>query len=93
MKEQQIQKKIINYLEDEGYYVVKVVIATKAGVPDILACVNGKFIGIEVKTPNTKTNISSLQEYNLDKIHYTGGKSLVAWNVDMVKDFINDNAL
>jgi len=90
MTEQNIQRKIIKWLESEGYYVVKVVNATKAGVPDLLACINGKFIGIEVKTPKTKTNVSPLQAFNLTKIVVCGGHSLVAWSLEQVKEFIKE---
>lgn len=92
--EQQIQKKIINYLEslDESY-IVKVVSATKSGVPDILACISGVFVGIEVKQPTSKNNVSKLQLYNLSCIERALGKSLVAWNVEMVKEFIEAEVL
>ena len=86
--EQQIQKKITDWLTKEGYYVVKVVTASKAGVPDILCCVAGKFVGIEVKKPETKNNVSKLQEYNLDSITNSGGHSIVAWDLEMVQEFI-----
>lgn len=88
MTEQQIQKKIITYLEKEGCYVVKVMSASKSGVPDILGCYEGVFFGIEVKTPTTSNNVSKLQEYNLDKIIESGGHSLVAWNVEQVEEFL-----
>ena len=91
MKEQDIQKKIIAYLEELGAYVVKVVSATKAGVPDLLVCYEGKFIAIEVKTPETRNNVSALQSYNLSKIENASGYSLVAWSVEMVKEFLEDN--
>lgn len=86
--EQQIQKKITTYLESQGCYVVKVVSATKSGVPDILGCYEGVFFGIEVKTPKTASNVSKLQEYNLDKIREADGHSLVAWDVEQVEEFI-----
>jgi len=89
MREQDIQRKIIKFLESKGAYVVKVVSATKAGVPDILCCLQGKFIGIEVKTPTTKGNTSALQKYNLELIEAKGGLSLVAWDVLMVKEFLD----
>lgn len=94
MTEQQIQKKIINLLESEyDAYVVKVISASKSGVPDVLACIEGKFVGIEVKKPSTKDNVSKLQEYNLDKITKSGGFSMVAWDVDMVRSRIEDEIL
>jgi len=88
MSEQQIQRKIIKYLESQGCYVVKVVSATKSGVPDIIGCYEGVFFGIEVKTPKTRNNVSKLQEYNLDKIREADGHSLVAWEVEQVEEFI-----
>lgn len=86
--ESKIQKKIITYLEQEGCYIVKVISATKSGVPDIIGCYEGIFFGIEVKTTTTKGNVSKLQEYNLDKIVSSGGHSLVAWELEQVEDFI-----
>lgn len=88
--EKQIQAKIKTYLENKGAYVVKVIQATKAGVPDILACYKGRFIGIEVKTPTTKNNVSKLQQHNLNLIKLAEGRCIVAWDMDMVKDFIED---
>ncbi len=86
--EQQVQKKITTYLEEVGCYIVKVVSATKSGVPDILGCYEGIFFGIEVKTHKTRGRVSKLQEYNLNKITASGGRSLVAWEVEQVEDFI-----
>lgn len=94
MTEQAIQRNIIKFLEkDKGAYVVKIVSATKAGVPDILCCIQGTFIGIEVKTPKTKNNTSALQDYNLDLIKAKGGLSMVAWDVPMVATFLECNEL
>jgi hypothetical protein len=47
----------------------------KSGVPDILACVGGLFVAIELKTETGE--VSKLQEYNLDGIVRCGGYSLV----------------
>jgi Holliday junction resolvase len=84
--EQKIQKSIIKWLEDEGHYVVKVISASKAGVPDILCCVRGKFVAIEVKTPGTQNNISPLQAYNLDKVNICGGLAIAVWSLEQVKE-------
>lgn len=87
--EQQIQKKMISYLEGRGCYVVKVISASKAGVHDLIGSYEGQFFSIEVKTPEKAANVSKLQEYNLDKVIASGGHSIIAWDVDMVEDFIN----
>jgi len=90
MKEQDIQRKIIKYLESVGAYVVKVVASNKSGTPDILACYRGIFLAIEVKRPETKTNVSELQEYNIKKIKEAGGVAIVSWDLDTVKATIDD---
>lgn len=86
MKEQDIQRKIIKYLEEEGAYCVKVVQATKAGVPDILCCLRGKFYGFEVKTPQGR--VSKLQMYNIMKIIEAGGYGGIVKSVDDVREFL-----
>lgn len=64
--------------------------ASKSGVPDLLVCYKGIFIAIEVKRPSTKHNVSALQKYNLSKVKEAKGYGLVAWDLDMVKDFIGE---
>lgn len=59
MKEQDIQRKIIKYLESVGAYVVKVVASNKSGTPDILACYRGIFLAIEVKDLKLKLTFQS----------------------------------
>jgi len=82
--ESKIQKEILTYLEKEGCYVVKVVIANKSGVPDILFCKDGKFFAIEVKDKGKKKNTTRLQEMNLEKIRSVGGSAIIADSVDDV---------
>jgi len=90
MSEQQIQRKITKWLTKEDIYWVKVISATKSGIPDILCSVDGGFVGIEVKTPTTKFNISALQAYNLERIIASGGRAMVAWELEQVKKFIGE---
>jgi len=93
MREQDIQRNILKYLKSQDCYVVKVVQASVAGVPDIIGCHKGHFFVIEVKTPTTKTRVSALQQHNLDGVRKAGGSSLVAWDVEQVKEFINELGL
>lgn len=85
MKEQKLQGKIMQYLRSIGAYVVKVNLATRNGVPDILCCVEGRFVGIEVKVGGQPTE---LQRINLEKIRRAGGISLVAYSVQDVERII-----
>ena len=83
MTEQAIQSKILVYLKSKGYYARKVVTSNHSGVPDILACVKGRFIGIEVKKAGGV--VSKLQTHNIDMITMSGGIAFVAYSVDDVK--------
>ena len=47
----------------------------RAGIPDIVACHSGKFIGIECKAGNNKP--TALQERELNRILNAGGEAFV----------------
>ena len=78
---------IIKYLEDQNFYVVKTIVSNKKGVPDLLVCIRGTFVGIEVKTP--KGTATPLQEWNLESIRKAGGYSFIARSVEDVAYFIS----
>lgn len=46
-----------------------------AGIPDVIACVDGRFVAFEVKTETGK--LSRLQEVTLGRIRNAGGKAYV----------------
>ncbi len=67
MTEQQIQTKRIKELEEQGYYVIKLIKTNKNGIPDIIAIPpNSDVIFSEVKRPGGK--LSKLQEYRLKEL-------------------------
>lgn len=57
-----------------------------AGIPDIIACVSGRFYAFEVKTDKGKA--TSLQEAMIRKINRAGGVAMVVRSVDEVKNVI-----
>lgn len=88
MSESKLQTKIIKLLKANGYWTLKVVVANRAGIPDIVACSpEGLFIAIEVKSGDNKP--SKLQQYNIDCINKNKGKAFCAWSVDDVKRELN----
>ena len=92
--EQRIQSKIMNYLREEGHYAVKIIAAGRKGVPDILACVQGRFFAFEVKAPGGKP--TDLQKWNLREIGKAGGVAGVVYSVEdvehLIKEFDNDSS-
>lgn len=77
--EKNFENKIKKFLKDNGCWFVKYFANrnTKSGVPDLLACVNGYFVAIEVK--GEKGTPSPLQLWNRDKIREAGGISIVLY--------------
>ena len=60
-----------------------------SGVPDIVACIKGKFIGIETKAGKGKP--TALQEKNLINIMNTGGVAVLVneKGIDALKMFLD----
>lgn len=90
--EKNFENKIKNYLKLRGAWFVKYwagAAFTKAGVPDILACVGGFFVAIEVKAENGKP--SELQLRNIELIKRAGGFAFVLYPsaFDQFKNFID----
>ena len=81
--EKNFENKVKDFLKEQGCWFVKYWGGgefTKAGVPDILCCCNGHFLGIEVKAPNGKP--SALQLHNLKKIDEAGGFAILLYPKD-----------
>jgi Holliday junction resolvase len=78
-QEKLFENKIKQWLKDHNCYFVKFFAnrMTKTGVPDILASVNGYFVGIEVKAQNGTP--SELQYYNIRKIRESGGFAYIVY--------------
>lgn len=79
-KEKSFEKRIKDYLKKNGHWFVKYwagAAFTKSGIPDLLICFNGQFLGLEVKAANGKP--SQLQLYNLKKIDESGGFGILLY--------------
>jgi len=71
MTEQQIQSKRIKQLEQDGYYVIKLIKTNKNGIPDLVAIPpRSKVLFSEVKTPTGR--LSKLQEYRIKELKEHG---------------------
>lgn len=57
-----------------------------AGIPDIIACVDGRFYGFEVKTETGKP--TGLQQATIRKILRAGGVAVIVRSVDEVRAII-----
>jgi len=83
--ESKIQKEILDYLNGLPFTVAwKVMQANERGVPDVLCCHNGRFVGIEVKRPDEEE--STIQEEQGLRITLANGIYFVATSVEDVKE-------
>jgi len=84
--EKKVENQIKRYLDSLGAYHVKIHGSAymPAGTPDILACIDGTFVGIEVKKPKGGV-VSALQKLKIKQIRNAGGVALVATSVEEVE--------
>lgn len=77
--EKNFENKIKSFLKEEGCWEVKYFANafTPSGIPDILACIGGYFVGIEVKAQNGTP--SDLQLDNVAEINKAGGFAFVLY--------------
>ena len=61
----------------------------RAGIPDVVGCVRGKFLAIECKAGKGKT--TALQDRELCSIHAHGGTAVIIneTNIDTLKELID----
>jgi len=85
-KEKNFENRVKKFLKEHGCWFVKYWGGgefTKAGVPDILACIGGQFVGIEVKSDTGR--MSALQQHNLLSIDQEGGYGILLYPKDFDK--------
>ena len=84
--EKKVKQKVSKILKGaEVYYFYPVTSGYgSSGVPDIVACCNGKFLAVECKAGKNTT--TALQNKNISDIRRNGGYALVVNLIYFVKD-------
>lgn len=84
--EGKVKKEVIAYLNERGAYYFMPVTGGygRSGVPDIVACLNGKFVGIECKAGDNQP--TALQVKNLKAIRSAGGLSFCVNSVKLLRE-------
>ena len=83
VKEKWVKQQVVKMLKERHvYYFFPVAGAyTSIAVPDIVACIKGRFVGIECKAGNNRP--TELQLRNLEAIRDNGGVALVVNENDL----------
>lgn len=84
-EEKNFEKRVKKYLESENAWFLKIWGngVQRSGIPDLLCCVNGHFLAIELKSK--RGTPSDLQLREIDLIHKAGGKAIVLYPSDFMK--------
>ena len=91
-QEKNFENRVKKFLEEKGCWFLKYWAGasyTKVGIPDLLVCCNGRFLGVEIKAPTGKP--SPLQLHNLKKIDKAGGFSILLYpnEWELFKNFVD----
>ena len=80
--EKQFEGKVKSFLKKQGCWVLKTWSngIQRSGVPDLLVCCNGYFLGIELKAENGRP--TELQKWNIEKIKKAGGIGMILYPRD-----------
>lgn len=88
--ESKVKAKVVKILREEGaYYFFPATHGFgRSGVPDIVCCVAGKFLGIECKAGKNKP--TALQIHEIEQIRRAGGVAVVVNedNWDSVRELV-----
>lgn len=90
MREKAVEDKIKEYLFNKGIYHFKVHGSKfmPIGLPDIVCCFRGSFLGIEVKRPGAKNEQSEQQKVHERNINKSGGTYLLVDSLEEVVNYI-----
>ena len=92
MTEAQLKRKVVLYIR-ENYPNVWVYCPADfiaSGIPDILICLQGRFIAIELKIKGKNTGSKfTLQNFILSLITKAGGIASVCYSLDEVKNLLD----
>ena len=88
--ETRFKAKVVKFIEKElkGSYVITVDQSALRGIPDLICCVRGAMVGIELKRSFDETHNSSrfkLQQWCLNKIRKAGGYGFVIYPENWVR--------
>lgn len=78
-EEKNFENRVKAFLKEQGCWHLKTWSGgfQRSGIPDLIICCKGNFIGVELKASNGK--VSELQKYELEEIRNSGGAAMVLY--------------
>jgi Holliday junction resolvase len=88
--EARVKAQVKKLLESKGVYFFMPVSngMGRHGIPDVIACWDGKFLGVEVKAPGKRANTSALQDREINAIRLAKGLAIVVDDVSQLEELL-----
>lgn len=89
-RESRLSRQIMDALRQEGHFCFKVHgnATMMAGLPDVVVCAQGLFVGLEVKLPENRNGATKIQRHRANEIWRAGGECLVVCSVREAKQVV-----
>jgi penicillin-binding protein-related factor A (putative recombinase) len=78
-------REYLNSLDETFFYKARGDPRQRKGLPDLVGCYRGRFVGLEVKLPTNKKGATLYQEETLKKIKAAGGLAFIVRSLADVK--------
>jgi Holliday junction resolvase len=90
--ERAVIARIEKYLRARGAWWIKSTGVSKVGCPDLICCIDGMFVALEVKREkNGPYGATRKQEYEIEQIKRAGGCAGVVSSVEEVQELIDNH--
>ena len=86
-------KRLLNAIDGAWYYMPVQNGMGVVGIPDFVACVRGRFVGIETKAPGRLKALTPNQKRRLAEIEAAGGLALVIDDVAKLREALEKEGL
>lgn len=87
MRESGLQRWVLSEIRGRGGYAVVSVPPVEAGTPDILACIGGRFLALELKTKGGV--VSRIQSHRMNQIRVAGGVAEVVRSREELRELLS----
>lgn len=90
MNEAALRKRIVASLREYSgfWFITHGGQFQQGGLPDIIGCYGGWFVGLEVKLPGKEHTLTERQTHALKKIRQAGGKAKMVTSISEAMDFV-----
>jgi Holliday junction resolvase len=90
--ESKVKEAVKKLLKERGFYYYMPVSngMGRVGAPDIIACADGLFLGIECKAPGKRNHTTPNQRRELAWIREANGIAIVVDDVQQLQEVLND---